>query len=104
MSKVQILRIDRKTAEVTNEGYKKRTSILKNSGSDVSTHSFPNPEYSNISGILYSTATLWNLPQFTGQDFLFVNNSVATNPIEIGMWNVKYEYYRKGGSLFVKSR
>ena len=63
--------------------YSYRGYIKKRSGANVPTKTFQNPDFSYISGIIFSIADLWNLPQSLGCDFLFVHNPLAKHRIDL---------------------
>jgi hypothetical protein len=65
-----------------DEFYKYRGNIHKKSGANVSTKAFQDPNYSFVSGVLYSTAELWNLPASLGSDFIFVHNPIANQTLD----------------------
>jgi hypothetical protein len=98
-----VVTVDSETAEVIREGYQTRHAIQKDSGAEVSTSAFLDPEFSIVSGVLYSSSALWDLPLQPGREFLFVHNSLASNPVEAGWLNVGYEYYKDGDNIFVKA-
>jgi hypothetical protein len=60
-----------------------RGHIQKRSRAYVSTKAFQNPDFSSISGIIFSIADLWNLPNRLGDDFLFVHNPIAEHKLDI---------------------
>ena len=70
------------TMEILDAGYKYRDKIIKKSGALVSTKAFLEDSFSGVSGILYSGAELWNLPEFYGSDFVFVHNLMANSKLQ----------------------
>lgn len=66
----------------TNEFYTYRDNIQKRSGAPVSTKAFQDPANNFISGLLYSTAELWNLPSSLGFDFRFLHNPLAKQSLD----------------------
>lgn len=76
--------IDVESSKVVNEGFQVRLEILKNSGSSVSTETFLDQNYSIISGILYSSVGLLDLPNNPGDEFLYIHNSKSTSRLPIG--------------------
>ena len=73
---------DIKEMKLIDEFYKYRDHIQKRLGSPVPTTAFQNPSYSFVSGVIYSTAELWNLPACLGCDFLFVYNPLANQVLD----------------------
>jgi hypothetical protein len=89
----------------TDEFYKYREYIQKKSGANVLTKTFQDPSYSFISGLIYSTAELWNRPIRLGEDFLFVHNPIANQILDKG-WIGRGKYiWVEGDQLkFARSR
>jgi hypothetical protein len=87
--------IDTKTGVVINTGYQLRFKISRVGGSEVRTDLFINPEYANLSGVLYSHVSIRTYP-FTkrmGEDFVFIHNPLATkNRVPHGFLKVGREY------------
>ncbi|MGZ3457731.1 MAG: hypothetical protein ACXU86_04415, partial [Archangium sp.] len=59
----------------------------------VATTVFLDPNYSGISGILFSPSAIWNTPEETRDHLLFVHNPKATNPIPLGTFSFGREYW-----------
>ena len=78
---------------VINSYFQYRDSITKKSGSSVSTRAFLDPNYSGISGILYSNSNLWNLPPIFGSEFIFIHNPTAQNKIPHKWLPIGNEYW-----------
>jgi len=74
--------IDIDEMEPIDEFYKYRGHIQKKSGANVPTKAFQDPSYSFVSGVMYSTAELWNLPASLGADFVFVHNPIADQVLD----------------------
>ncbi|XUW99834.1 MAG: hypothetical protein TUN42_08040 [Dehalogenimonas sp.] len=75
------IKIDKKTSKFIGEGYKYRGSVKKVAGAEISTNIFLDNSYSYISGILYSRASVRTFPEMVGDDFIFVHNPLAINPV-----------------------
>lgn len=78
-----------------DEFYEYRGHIQKKSGANVPTKAFQDPTYSFVSGVLYSTAELWNLPASFGSDFKFVHNPIAYQILD-------KEWISRGMSIWVE--
>ena len=91
--------IDIDKNEIIDHGYHHRGTIKKISGSEVPTYSFLNPEYSNISGILYSFADVWNYPSKPGAEFIILHNPIAKRPLPHGLLKVGREFWVEGNKL-----
>jgi len=89
------------TGETVREGYERRTEIEKNSGSPVPTTAFIDPTYAGISGILYSSAALWDYPPSPGSEFLYIHNSMATSPIRQGFFPSGKECFLQGNGILI---
>lgn len=86
------IEFDSETSGIRRSYFQYRLEIIKESGSSVPTSFFLDKDYTGISGILYSETTLWNLPSKSENDFLFVHNSNAHNPIDKGWIEFKKGY------------
>jgi hypothetical protein len=82
-----------KRMEIVEERYESRYEIHKDSGSPVSTSAFIDPSYSGISGILYANTSMINLPTDPNNDFLFVNNLLASVPLDKGWVKTGIEWW-----------
>jgi hypothetical protein len=91
--------IDTKTGIVTDTGYQLRFRIKRARGSEVRTDLFINPEYANLSGVLYSHVSIRKIPEKMGEDFVFVHNPLAiNNQLPHGFLKVGREYIPTEGS------
>lgn len=84
--------INHQTGEIVSKNYAYRPNIEKKSGTKISTTTFLGSEYSVISGILYSNASVYNLND-TKNDFVFLHNPNALNPLSKGWFKVGREYW-----------
>ena len=72
--------------------YQYRDKICRASNSRVNTDFFFNDDYSGLSGVLYSRTSLFNRPPRMGNNFLFIHNPLARNPIPYGFFKLGIEY------------
>jgi hypothetical protein len=78
---------------ITDTKYQLRFKITRASGADVRTGLFLNPEYANLSGVLYSYASVRKVPKKMGEDFVLIHNPLATtNRLPHGFFKVGREY------------
>jgi len=84
--------IDKKTGAVIDTGYQLRFNIKRVEGVAVRTDLFLNPDYTNLSGVLYSRISVRNVPEKMGEDFVFIHNPLATNQLPYGFLKVGREY------------
>lgn len=88
--------IDKHLHKIVNSRLQFRPQLERASGSSVSTNLFLNPEYQNLSGILYSRASVHKLPKNMGEDFIFIHNPLATkNRVPCGYFKFGNEYIAK---------
>lgn len=73
--------LNRDSLEVENEGFQHRTVVLNKNQKPVFTTSFLGPKYEGISGILFSSADPVFLPENPGEEFFFLHNPNARNPL-----------------------
>ncbi len=81
--------IDRETGEITGRDHKYREGIRKitsNGDITIPTNYFLKPEFSFVSGVLYSYVNAFNSVPIDklGCDFTFIHNPLAQNKIEPG--------------------
>ncbi len=84
--------IDVKSRDIVDTSLQYRPSVKKASGEEISTDLFLNPEYENLSGILYSRVSVRNLKEHMGEDFIFVHNRLANNKVPQGFFKLGKEY------------
>ena len=92
-----VLRINRDTKKIIDQGYKYRDSVTKkgeNGHIPISTQFFLDPFYSFVSGVLYSYANAFDPIEIDklGSDFFFVHNPFADNKIAEGSIKCGQEY------------
>lgn len=58
-----------------------RRSVERSNGSCVSTDIFLHPAYEGISGVLFSRSDILNPRDVPGEEFIFVHNPLASNPL-----------------------
>jgi len=87
--------IDRRTGIVVDNGHQHRPKITRVGGAEVRTDLFLNPEYANLSGVLYSHVSARTSPfdKRMGEDFVFIHNPLATdNNLPRGFLKAGREY------------
>ena len=72
-------------------GFHHQASISKSNGSEIATDIFLDEKYQGISAILYSCVDLCNRPDKLGQDYIFIHNPFAKNPVKEGLLGVGRE-------------
>lgn len=82
-----------------NEFYVYRDNIQKKSGASVPTKAFQDPVNDFVSGLLFSTAELWNLPSDLGIDFRFIHNPLAKQPLDKKWIGRGKEFWVEGDQL-----
>lgn len=78
------LLINRDTGEAVDGGYSYRPHVSKAGGASVSTTCFLDSEYSGISGVLLSEANFLLDKSAARDEFFFVHNPMAKNPLPSG--------------------
>lgn len=80
--------VERTTGTLAGGGFLYRPAVFKANGSPVSTNIFRDPEYDDISGILYTACDEVNRPDVLGAGFTVIRNPRALeNPIPEGFFN-----------------
>lgn len=97
-----VVTINTKTMEIESEEYKPRYKIKKNSGADVDTNTFLDPSFSDISGVLYSKASIFDPIDHLGDDFLYIHNSIAERNMDLGWLGIGIECFVDGDELFMR--
>ncbi len=87
------LLIDKKSMKITDSGFEYRDNVKKNSGAVISTSVFFDDRYSKLSGIIYTRVDAGNPTPMMGQDFVFIHNPIATNPLPKGFFKFGEEYF-----------
>ncbi len=87
------------TGQVVRQGYQIRCQVFKRSGGSVPTTAFCDRNYSGISGILYSSASLWDMPVIPGCEILFLHNPLANSPLKRGWFGIGTDCHRQGDRL-----
>jgi len=91
------LQFNKDTKKIIDRKYKYRDSVIKktkNCHIPISTRFFLNPNYSFVSGVLYSYANAFNPIELDklGCDFFFIHNPLAKNKIIEGAIKCGQEY------------
>ena len=89
--------INKQTQEIIDSGFQFRPAVERTSGVQVSTDLFLNPAYENLSGILFSRASVERLIEQLGKDFIFIHNPLARNPVPPGFFKFGREYTAQEG-------
>jgi hypothetical protein len=96
--------LDTHSHTAVDAGFEYRPEIMRNSGTNVPTTSFLDPKYEAISAVLYSRAGVSQLPRRMGEDFIFIHNPLAKNPVPLGFLKLGKEYYeQKNSELYAVS-
>jgi type I restriction enzyme S subunit len=98
----EVVTIDTELLKVVDDRHLYRGTIVKKSGSEVSTRGFLDDEYKAISGIIYSNNAAWNFPSTLGADLLFFHNPSSNNQISMGWLECGLEYWVEGDQIFGK--
>ncbi len=77
---------------ITDTRYQLRFKITRTSGADVRTGFFMNPEYTYLSGVIYSYASVRKIPNKMGEDFVFIHNPLAITQLPHGFLKAGREY------------
>lgn len=95
-----IYTIDIEKREAVDENISFRSEVYKNSGQKIKTSFFDNPNFKEISGILYSRATPFDSE--IGQDYFLIHNPYASNPIPYGSLKIGREAKAEKESISIK--
>jgi len=93
----QKVTINKQTKEIIDSGFEFRPTVERRSGAQISTDLFLNPAYENLGGILFSRASVNHLIKGLGEDFIFIHNPLAKNPIPPGFFKFGREYTAQEG-------
>lgn len=85
--------LDRETLDIKDKFYDNKSTIIKKSGSPVSTSIFFDDDYAGISAVIYSDVDCANKPLTLGADFVLVHNARATNKLDLGTLKFGDEYW-----------
>jgi len=84
--------IDKNSMEIIETGFEYRDKVQKNSGAGISTNIFLEAGCDKLSGIIYSRVDAGNPTFRMGQDFIFIHNPLAVNPLPKGFLKFGEEY------------
>lgn len=84
--------IDTATGSAVDNGFHFRKTIPKTSGTEIPIDIFLDERYSYISGVMFSVSDCCNRPKKNGDDFIFVHNPLANNPIQHELLRIGREY------------
>ena len=85
-------KIDKTSMQIVDTGYQYRPVLQKSSGAEVSTECFTSKRYEQLSGILYSRASIRNWTRTLDENFIFIHNPLAINRIPLAYFKVEREY------------
>jgi hypothetical protein len=74
----QVVTVDTRSHKIVNTGHQYRAHLRKASGEEVETDIFLKPEYSHLSAVMFSEVNITNLPSGMGDDFIIVDNPLAS--------------------------
>lgn len=94
--------LDRETLEMRDQGYSPLPAVRKVGGAQVPTDIFVDGGYEGISGVLYSGASIWNLPASHGSEFVFIHNVRPANPLHKG-WVSGTEFWSESGAWYSRA-
>jgi type I restriction enzyme S subunit len=77
----QVVSIDVSSHRIVNTGNQYRAHLRKVSGHKVDTDIFVRPEYSHISAVMFSETSIRNLGSAMGEDFITVDNPLASRKL-----------------------
>jgi hypothetical protein len=75
------------------------SSIAKASGSEVSVRGFLDGSHPGISGVFVTTHSIVHMHQTPGQDFAFLHNPTARNPLPLGCFPFGKEHFVRDGLM-----
>jgi hypothetical protein len=89
----KVVTIDTSSHKIVNTGHQYRAHLRKASGDKVETDIFVKPEYSHLSAVMFSEANIANLRSGMGDDFIIVDNPLASKrlPDDFPKVGKKYE-------------
>jgi type I restriction enzyme S subunit len=96
----EVVTIDPKENKVIDDRHLYRGAIIKKSGSEVSTRSFLDEEFSSICGLIYSTTASWNFPAKLGADLSFLHNPKFDRIIDRFWMGVGEVYWVEDDQIF----
>lgn len=85
--------------QIVDSYFEFRPNISKYNKRLVSTTIFSSSDFSEISGIIFSYANAFNLPNIPGADLIFIHNPYADHPLEKGWLLAGEEYWVDNGEL-----
>lgn len=94
--------IDWENNKITGQEYSYRPKINKILGASVSTRIFLDSTFSGVSGILFSNSDFLNHPIKIGEEFIFIHNPLANNPLPTGWLSIGKEFQVRKNQLEIK--
>ncbi len=97
----QYVTFDRENLEVTETGFHPSFTISRTNSSDIPRHSFLSPEFSQISGLIWSRISIGNGTSETPTDLTMIHNHAAEIkfPINWASWANEYDTLEKGEDI-----
>jgi hypothetical protein len=89
----QVVTIDTRSHKIVRTGHQYRVHLRKASGQKVDTDIFVKPEYRHLSAVMFSEVNIANLTPSMGDDFIIVDNPLASKrlPDDFPKVGKKYE-------------
>lgn len=96
-----VVEIDRQTGKIVDRYHEFKGEVTKKKRAPVSTAPLLTDEYAGISGVLHSAVDPANRPKQMGDDFEFLHNPLASQPIERSVFSFcrQYVYSPERGEL-----
>jgi hypothetical protein len=86
--------------DIVSTGHQHLPKITKTSGKDVPTNLFLDLKFQGISGILYTSVDAVNYPEKPGDNFIFIHNPLAKNPLPKHFFKFGKDYWFENDKLF----
>lgn len=102
----QVVTIDTRFHEIVKTGHQYRAHLKKASGEEVETDIFLKPEYRHLSAVMFSEINIANLTSGMGDDFIIVDNPLASKklPHDFPKVGKKYEIELSENTVKVSPR
>lgn len=85
--------IDFDSNTVLDTHYSHRSVVITKKGANISTSIFLGEEFVGVSGVLYSSASCLNHLSYISDNFAFVHNPNATNPVPQKWFSIGREFW-----------
>ncbi len=97
-----ITEFDTQTGKIINSHFEYCKEITKKNRATVVRGLFFDPTYSGISGILYSNAALWNLPESPGNEIIYLHNTLASICMQECWLKIGKDYKLEGNQFRIR--